>query len=478
MQTLHGPLQPRSTSHITIPGSDRKDPKTQSPSAQPAIEAKVSSAPVVATGDNPTAPSSPRSTKVNPSPTSPRGRQHVPQEAKTSSAPFPEVAPFPEPVSPREVLDETVALILRHVVMDPELAIAAALWIAMSWFIGVIEVAPIAIITAPEKACGKSQLLTIFGYLVLRPLQAANMTASFLFRAIEAWHPTILVDEADTFIRGSDELKGLVNAGHTRAHAFVGRNVSVGDGYEPKMFDVWGAKAFAGISLEKHFPDATMSRGIVIGLRRKLPDETVTRLRHADRKVFDNLASKMARFALDYAEQVQHARPPLPDELSDRDQDNMEPLLAIAECAGPDWLAKATMVALKLSKGDHVVVSTGNELLADIQAVFQRERVARISTADLLSALINDDAEAPWATYNRGKPLAPRQLGRMLEPYGIHSKTVRFGKCTPKGFELSQFADAFTRYLGPPQCGDGPDEPPTSDVGHCLPVDLRPDDAF
>ncbi len=478
MQDQSRPLQSCSTAHLRVPGSPRKDLNTLPPSAQPAIEPIISNAPVVATGGTPVGPSKPKGAKVNPSPATPPGRRQSPQETKKSSAPFPEVAPFPDPVVPREVLDETVAIILRHVVMDPELAIAAALWIASTWFIDVIEVAPIAIITAPEKACGKSQLLTIFGYLVRRPLQAANTTASFLFRAIEAWQPTILIDEADTFIRGNEELRGLVNAGHTRASAFVGRTVSVGDGHEPRMFDVWGAKAFAGISLDKHLPDATMSRGIVIGLRRKLPDETVTRLRHADRAIFETLASKLARFALDYAEQVCTARPPLPDELSDRAQDNFEPLLAIAECAGPDWLAKATAAALKISS-EHDAVSTGNELLADIKAVFERNAVTRITTADLLEALILDDTEAPWATYNRGKPLSPRQLGRLLAAYGIHSKTVRMGPHgTPKGFELSQFSDAFARYLGAPEYSDGPAKPQTSGAGRRGPADGLPDDAF
>ena len=479
MQNQSSPLQFCSTGYLKVPGSDQKDANTQPTAAQPAIEAKVSSASVVAAGGAPVGASKTKGAKVDQSQANPQGQLHSKQETKASSAPFPEVAPFPEPVDPEQVLDEVVEILLHHVVMDRELAIVAALWIAMTWFIGVIEVAPIAIITAPEKACGKSQLLTIFGYLVLRPLQAANTTASFLFRAIEAWQPTILIDEADTFIRGNDELKGLVNAGHTRASAFVGRTVSAGDGHEPRMFNVWGAKAFAGISLEKHLPDATMSRGIVIGLRRKLPDETVARLRHADRAIFEKLASKLARFAQDNAEQVRNARPPLPDELSDRDQDNMEPLLAIAECAGPEWLAKATRAALTVCKGDHVVVSTSNELLADIKAVFEREKDTRIRTTDLLSALVHDDSEAPWATYNRGKPLTARQLNRMLEPYGIHSKTVRFGPHdTPKGFEIVQFKDAFARYLTLPPVSDAPEEPPSSEESHCGPVDKRPKEAF
>lgn len=364
--------------------------------------------------------------------------------------PFTAAESWPHAIDPASVLDETVEIILRYVVMDLEQAQAAALWIAMTWFIEVVEVAALALITAPEKACGKSQLLTIFGYLVARPLPAANSTASFLFRAIELWQSTILVDEADTFIGDNEEFKGLVNAGHTRANAYVGRTVAVGDSYEPRLFNVWGAKGFAGIALEKHFPDSTMSRGILFVLRRKLQHESVERLRHADRMLFTVLASKLARFAQDYAEQVRNARPALPDELSDRAQDDLEPLLAIAQCAGPEWLQRATAAALKLSGAGETLASIGNELLSDIQEVFASTQVTKISTVDLIAALVSDE-EAPWATYNRGKQISPRQLARQLASYGIASKTVRMAPhATPKGFDLAQLEDAFARYLAPP----------------------------
>ncbi len=371
------------------------------------------------------------------------------EDSASERLPFAEVEPYADPIDPAQVLDEVVATILRFVVMDKVQADAAALWITMTWFIDDVEVAALAIITAPEKACGKSQLLTIFGYLAARPLSAANSTASFLFRAITAWRPTLLVDEADTFIRENDELKGLVNAGHTRANAFVGRTVSVGDGYEPRIFDVWGAKAFAGIALEKHLPDATMSRGIVIGLRRKMPDEKVDRLRYADKTTFAATASKLARFADDYSEQVRAARPVLPDELNDRSQDNWEPLLAIAGCASPEWLARATKAALALSGAAEANVSTGNELLADIQYVFEKKHTFKISTVDLIEALVSEEERA-WSTYNRGKPLSPRQLAKQLAAYGIRPKTVRQAHGTPKGYDADQFADAFARYLSTP----------------------------
>jgi len=361
--------------------------------------------------------------------------------------PFTEPEPWHEPVDPAVLLSSVAETVRRFIVLEPEQADAAALWVAFTWFADVVEVAPLAIINAPEKACGKSQLLTLFGRLVARPLPAANSTAAFLFRAVELWEPTVLIDEADTFIRENEELKGLVNAGHTRQNAFVGR--VVGDNHEPRLFKVWGAKALAGIALEKHLPDSTMSRAVVFNMRRKLSGERVERLRHADAGLFDRLASMLARFADDYREQVQTARPSLPDALGDRAQDNWEPLLSVAQCAGAEWVKRATAAALQLSGVADASQSAGNELLTDIQHVFESKKLDRISTADLIAALIEDD-EAAWATYNRGRPLAPRQLARMLGGYGIKSKNIRKDYEQYKGFDREQFADAFTRYVSPP----------------------------
>jgi hypothetical protein len=49
-------------------------------------------------------------------------------------------------------------------------------------------------------------------------------------------------------LKTDDEIINLVNAGHHRGASQVWR--LVGDNHEPKSFDVWGAKCFAGISLE------------------------------------------------------------------------------------------------------------------------------------------------------------------------------------------------------------------------------------
>jgi hypothetical protein len=394
------------------------------------------------------------------------------KNGESDSLPWPEIEPHPDPVEPAQVLDEVAQIIRRFVIMDSEQVDAAALWVAHTYLTDAADVSPLLIVNAPERACAKTLLQTVLGRMCYRPLPASNASLSALFRAVELWKPTILIDEADTFFRDNAELHGLVNAGYART-GFVLRSEASGDSFSPRMFLVYSAKSIAGIGMERHLPDSTMSRGIVLNLRRKRPHETVERLRHADDEMFERVPAKLARFAKDAVRQIRLARPRLPDELSDRGQDNWEPLLAIAEVAGAEWLQRATAAALSLSGASEAAPSTGNELLADIREIFEGRKDTKISTASLIDVLTKDD-EKPWGTYNRGQPISPRQLAKQLAAYGIKSKTVRLGSHnTPKGYEISQFADAFARYLGErpqpadprgPTCDDADESSPTEDT--------------
>ncbi|MDO8312417.1 MAG: DUF3631 domain-containing protein, partial [Sideroxyarcus sp.] len=340
-----------------------------------------------------------------------------------------------------ELLTEISTTVRRFIVCERETADTVALWVAMTWLMDVVHVAPLAVITSPEKRCGKSQLLFLLGKLAYRPMAASNISPAAMYRAIDAWNPTLLVDETDAFMRENEELRGIVNAGHTRDSAYVVR--TVGEDFTPKRFSVWGAKALAGIG---HLADTLMDRAIVFELRRKLPHESVERLRHAQAGLFRDEAAKLARFADDFSESVRQARPVLPESLNDRQQDNWEPLLAIAGTAGGDWINRAHNAALKLSNADELEHGVGNELLTDIKTVFETKRVDKISTGDLIAALCADD-EAPWNTYNRGKPVSPRQIAKRVKGYGITSTNVRIGYDTPQGFEREQFDEALSRYL-------------------------------
>lgn len=384
------------------------------------------------------------------------------EEDDTGNQPFHEIEPYPVPIDPALLLDEIANIIRRFVILDPEQADAIALWVSHTYIIDNIDISPLLLIDSPEKGCGKTLLESLLSDISYRSLAASHASASALFRAVELWEPTIFFDEADTFFRDHHDLHNMINAGYKRG-SFVLRSEAAGDSFTPRKFSVFSAKCIAGISLGKHLPDSTMSRGILIKMRRKLPHEKVERLRHADRSVLGEITSKLTRFTQDYSQRIKLARPVLPDELSDRDQDNWEPLFAIAECAGPEWLQRATGAALKLSSTNEASVSIGNQLLADIQHIFESgENSRKISTTELISALTKDE-EGPWKTYNRGKEITPRQLAKLLGGYGIKSKTVRIKQgYTPKGYDADQFADAFARYLAhspklPQQHNDSPE---------------------
>ncbi|MDP2876506.1 MAG: DUF3631 domain-containing protein [Holophaga sp.] len=362
---------------------------------------------------------------------------------------FPLVEPWPVSVEPADLLDQIHRTVRRFIICDTSTSIAAALWIAFTWFIDHVMVAPLAVITAPEKRCGKSQLLDVICRLSRRPIVASNISPAAVYRTIEAFKPTLLIDEADSFLKDNEELRGVINSGHTRQSAYVIR--TVGDDHEPRQFSTWGAKAIAGIG---HLSGTLMDRAVVLTLRRKLSNEKVERLRHADPSEFACLASKLARFAEDNGQAIADARPDLPEALNDRAQDNWEPLLAIADLAGGEWPKNARAAALNISGAEHDTPSTSAELLADVREAFGCKGLERmgdrlISTADLLKCLLEDELK-PWSSYYQGRQMNPRQLANRLKEYEIHSENIKFSYGqTLKGYRQSQFEDVFARYLTP-----------------------------
>jgi putative DNA primase/helicase len=72
----------------------------------------------------------------------------------------------------------------------------------------------------------------------------------------------------------------------------------------------------------------------------------------------------------------------------------------------------------------------------------------RISTAELIQRLCEDE-EKPWATFNRGASIRPRQIAQRLKDFSVSSYTIRLGCTTAKGYLRSQFTDVFARYLAP-----------------------------
>lgn len=352
-----------------------------------------------------------------------------------------DVEPYADEVDGSQLADTIHQIIVAHIACDHAVSVAATLWIFFSWAIDISYIAPIAWINAPERRCGKSQLATIMGRMSKRTLSTTSITPAALFRCIEKYKPTLVIDEADTFFGDNDELRGIINAGFSRDNPYIIR--SVGDDHEPTPFNVFGAKIISGIG---KLPGTVMDRSISLTLRRKLTTEQKNRLRLLPMDVTDTIKTKLARWTDDNAKAIENVMPTLPESINDRAQDAWEILFKIASVLGDDWLHRCQQACLQISGVEQDEPSVNEQLLNDIKNIFEHKRVDRIFTSELIIALCSDP-ELMWSTYNRGKPITPRQLSKKLEEYEISSGSIRIGQATAKGYYKKDFLDAFSRYL-------------------------------
>lgn len=159
-------------------------------------------------------------------------------EQTNSMAMFPPIELWDNPIDAEVLLNEIKDTIQRYVIADDTTIIAATLWASYTWFIDVVRYAPIANITAPEKRCGKTKLLSTLKRLSYKGLITSNIS--------NADKPTLFIDEVDTFLSLHEDMRGIINAGFTRESAFIIRCVE--DDITPTPFNLWGAKALCGIS--------------------------------------------------------------------------------------------------------------------------------------------------------------------------------------------------------------------------------------
>jgi hypothetical protein len=360
--------------------------------------------------------------------------------------------------------DQVVEALRRYIVFtSEEQAWAVALWVLHTYVFRLFDTTPYLDVTSPAKQSGKSRLLELLSLLAARPWPLIEGSAAVLFRKIDKTHPTLLVDEVDaTFGKKSEltqDLRAIFDSGW-RPDFPVAR--CVGNNHEPTDFDVFCPKAFAGLA---GLPDTVRDRTVPIELRRKARHESTERMRLSKVKVeLSPLAADLRAWGTRVADGLKGAEPELPDQLSDRQQDCWEVLIAIADHAGGHWPAQARQAAVKLS-GESDADDVSVLLLAHCRDAFAGQD--RISTDALLHALVDRGDDSPWARWwgddveaGRTKGRASR-LARYLKSYRIEPVQLRIGEKT-RGYYASKFADAWARYLTPalPNGTDGTDGTP------------------
>ena len=357
--------------------------------------------------------------------------------------------PWLEPVDGAALLDEIASFITRYVSVPAELADTVALWIPVTWIHARLEISPFLNLTSATKRCGKSLLLEVLGEFVYRPLPVGGrITSAALFRTIGQYAPTLLLDEADTYLRDDDELRGVVNGSQRRSTAYVLR--CVGDDHEPRQFVTWCPKAIAGIGA---VPDTVRDRSIVLRLERRTPNVSLASWRDRDKDAVETLCRKLTQWIADFEASIVAGLSAVefPSGLHDRARDAWEALLAIGNVAGGEWAGRGGRAWRAC---EHVTASTAGEetgaretLLADLRTIFETEGwPTALGSKAILDKLTVMEGR-PWGEWSRGKQLSAHGLSKLLKPFGIAPRNKRINGTVAKGYELTAFEDVWSAYF-------------------------------
>ena len=170
------------------------------------------------------------------------------------------------------------------------------------------------------------------------------------------------------------------------------------------------------------------------------------------RAIGETIADALETVIEPLVEELSHAEPELPDELSDRGWDIWEPLLAIADAAGGEWPERARAAAVRLSSAQEPEDDTlGIRLIADCRDAFEDEDDDRISSKRLLPHTCARSRRRRGVAGTTVTGSRPRELAHKLRPYGIESRDLRTAEGTRKGYRRADFEDAWARYCPYPR---------------------------
>jgi len=106
--------------------------------------------------------------------------------------------------TPHEIYNDILCYLKSHLILKPDEYHLMTLWIMASYLVSEFDTVPYLLFIAPKES-GKSQALSVINHIGYRGFLAASVTPASLFRAIELWKITLLVDEAEFQINKDTE---------------------------------------------------------------------------------------------------------------------------------------------------------------------------------------------------------------------------------------------------------------------------------
>ncbi len=350
--------------------------------------------------------------------------------------------------APEQMMNQLEDFISEFLVCSDSQRAILALWILHTYCYQVSLSTPYLNIYSCVEQSGKSVCLAVLRGLCANPWWASGIPVSTLTRKTVADRPTVLLDNWHTTFRGNDkhQITGFLLNGCQDFQSFT--LLEKGSAREVNLYC---PKAFAGMT---SLPPSLAQRCIPIALQRLKPHQEVT-------PVFITLAKQttqpytswMQNWTRDHLEAIRKNtigccyRKSLPS-LSPHQQDYAQTLLGLAETISGQWPQKVRAALLEILKEEQDREASSVQLLSDVRDAFaHHQNSGRIFTHELLEYLHSLDHRT-WHEWNKGQPMTAHSLSSLLRKhFNIYSRSQRRDKQKRRGYQQSDFVEAWERYL-------------------------------
>ena len=308
--------------------------------------------------------------------------------------------------SEAELLSSVLAFIHRYVDLPPLFERVAAHYVLFSWVYDAFNELPYLRVRG-DYGSGKSRFLLTVGSLCYKPMLVSGAsTVSPIFRIIDAFRGTLVIDESD--FRESDEKAEVVkilNNGNARGFPVLRAEQNQRKEFDPRAYTVFGPKliatrrAFQDQALESRCLTEEMGQG---RLRRDIPlnlpasfDEEALSLRN-----------KLLLFRFRNLGQPRTLGEFLPETIEPRLRQIFAPLLSVIR----DPETRREVVALAEEYGRTILSDRGLELEAQVLEILHRLQAGggELSVKTITEAFTERYGE------EYGGRVSPRWIGSLL----------------------------------------------------------------
>ncbi len=304
---------------------------------------------------------------------------------------------------------------------------------------------PYLYVTSEGPGSGKTRLMELLSEICRSSSLVSGMTGPTMFRMVEAVRPTLFLDEVDTIYSGSknEELRGVLNSGYKHNGKIARVDEKSDDGF--REFSTFCPKVLAGID-NGQVPNTIIDRSIIIRLVKAAPGTVRPFYSEDVEELAEDLTDAIQTWYAANADKLaDKTRRPNPiDGLSDRQNDIIRPLLAIADTI-PGWSKRARIALAACFREQETPLTPQALALAKVRDYMLARGLDRISSARV------QDVTGESA----------HQVGAWFDAFGLQPRVLHFhdapddammdGQSTRvRGYKLdSAMTEAFDRFLPP-----------------------------